>query len=94
MHGSATSHRRCALIQPGLGALCRFEEDALWQEFYTVALQSFEDRGLIAAKRGHVAVLDRTKLETMARDSYGLPEAEYTRLIGLPLSPSSGHKVQ
>ena len=54
----------------------------------TVALQALEDRGLIATKRGQVAVLDRAKLEKVAGDSYGVPEAEYSRLIGLPLGPA------
>src|SRR5215217_2631115 len=31
-------------------------------------------------------VLDQAKLEGVADDSYGVPEAEYARLIGLPLS--------
>ena len=55
----------------------------------TVALQAFEERGLIVTKRGQIAVLDRAGLEAVAGDSYGLCEAEYERLIGLPLSPSS-----
>jgi CRP-like cAMP-binding protein len=51
----------------------------------TVALQTLEERGLISAKRGQVTVLDRAGLEAVAGDSYGLCEAEYERLIGLPL---------
>jgi CRP-like cAMP-binding protein len=51
----------------------------------TVALQTLEERGLISAKRGQVTVLDRAGLEAVAGDSYGLCEAEYGRLIGLPL---------
>ena len=53
----------------------------------TVALQVLEERGLIATKRGQIAVLDRAGLEAVAGDSYGLCEAEYERLIGLPLCP-------
>jgi CRP-like cAMP-binding protein len=53
----------------------------------TVTLQGLEDRGLIATARGQVTVVDRAKLEGVAGDSYGVPEAEYIRLIGLPLSP-------
>jgi len=45
-----------------------------------MALQALEDRGLIATKRGQVTVLDRAKLEKVAGDSYGVPEAEYARL--------------
>jgi CRP-like cAMP-binding protein len=51
----------------------------------TVALQALEERGLISTKRGQIAVLDRARLEAVAGDSYGLCEAEYERLIGLPL---------
>ena len=53
----------------------------------TLALQALEGRRLISTKRGQVTVLDRAKLEEVAGDSYGVPEAEYARLIGLPLSP-------
>jgi len=52
----------------------------------TVALQALEERGLIATKRGQIAVLDRAGLEGVAADSYGAAEAEYERLIGRPVS--------
>ena len=52
----------------------------------TVALQALEERGLIATQRGQVTVLNRAKLEGVAGDSYGAAEAEYERLIGLPVS--------
>jgi len=52
----------------------------------TVALQALEQRGLIATQRGQVTVLNRARLEGVAGDSYGLCEAEYERLIGLPVS--------
>src|SRR3954465_4749009 len=52
----------------------------------TVALQALEERGLIATKRGQIVVLDRAGLEAVAGDSYGAAEAEYERLIGLPVS--------
>jgi CRP-like cAMP-binding protein len=51
----------------------------------TLALQALEGRGLISTKRGQITVLDRVELEGVAGDSYGVPEAEYSRLIGLPL---------
>jgi CRP-like cAMP-binding protein len=54
----------------------------------TQTLQALEDRGLISTKRGQITVLDRAKLEAVAGDSYGVAEAEYARLIGLPLSSS------
>jgi DNA-binding transcriptional MocR family regulator len=52
----------------------------------TEMMKILEDRGLISTKRGQVTVADRAKLEGVAGDSYGVPEAEYARLIGLPLS--------
>ena len=55
----------------------------------TVALQALEDRGMISPKWRRITVLDRAKLEGVAGDSYGVPEAEYARLIGLPLRCSS-----
>jgi CRP-like cAMP-binding protein len=48
----------------------------------TVGLQALEDRGTISLKRGRVMIQDRAKLEAVAGDSYGVPEAEYARLIG------------
>ena len=48
----------------------------------TVALQALEDRGAISTKWRQVTVQDRAKLEDVAGDSYGVPEAEYARLIG------------
>jgi CRP-like cAMP-binding protein len=52
----------------------------------TEMLKVLEDRGLVSTKRGQVTVLNRVQLEAVAGDSYGLCEAEYARLIGLPLS--------
>ncbi len=52
----------------------------------TVALQALEDRGTIGTKWGQITVVDRAKLEVVAAGIYGVPEAEYERLIGLPLS--------
>ena len=37
---------------------------------------------MIQSKRGHVIILDRCTLADLAGDSYGVPEAEYRRLIG------------
>ncbi len=48
----------------------------------TVAIQVIEGNQLIRARRGRIEVLDRAGLEAAAGDSYGLPEAEYARLIG------------
>ena len=55
----------------------------------TDALKILEDRGMISTKRGRVTVLDRMGLDGVAGDSYGVPEAEYARLIGLPLRRAS-----
>jgi CRP-like cAMP-binding protein len=48
----------------------------------TLALQILEGAGVIHAKRGVITVWDRAKLEEIAGGSYGVPEAEYRRLIG------------
>jgi CRP-like cAMP-binding protein len=47
----------------------------------TVATHILEGNGLIRAKRGVVTVLDRGRLEDLADDAYGIPEAEYARLM-------------
>jgi CRP-like cAMP-binding protein len=43
----------------------------------------------IKATRGNVKVLDRAKLRQIADGCYGVPEREYERLIGIPLSAHS-----
>ncbi|WP_339952225.1 Crp/Fnr family transcriptional regulator [uncultured Albimonas sp.] len=48
----------------------------------TEAMHDLERQGLIGLNRGSVAVLDRPGLIAAADGSYGLPEAEYARLIG------------
>lgn len=48
----------------------------------TNALHVLEGARIIRASRGHLTVLDRSRLAKLAGDSYGLPEAEYKRLIG------------
>ena len=48
----------------------------------TVTLHVLEGIGAIRSKRGRVIILDRDKLEELAGDAYGEPEAEYRRLIG------------
>jgi CRP-like cAMP-binding protein len=47
----------------------------------TVAIHSLEHQGLIDGRRGIIKVLDRTGLEKIANSSYGVPEAEYKRLM-------------
>jgi CRP-like cAMP-binding protein len=39
----------------------------------------------IKATRGNIRILDSRKLEDMAGGSYGVPEHEYERLIGIPI---------
>jgi CRP-like cAMP-binding protein len=48
----------------------------------TEALHALESRGLIRAARGNITVRDRKGLEKSAAESYGIPEAEYRRLLG------------
>jgi len=48
----------------------------------TEALQSLEDAGLIQCARGQIIVLDRKAIEKRAGPYYGVPEAEYRRLMG------------
>jgi hypothetical protein len=48
----------------------------------TEAIQILEDKEIISARRGAIEVLDRARLETTAAESYGVPEAEYRRIIG------------
>ncbi|MEO8895833.1 MAG: Crp/Fnr family transcriptional regulator [Rhizomicrobium sp.] len=48
----------------------------------TNALNAFEQRGILAARRGVIEILDRAALEDAANGSYGGPEAEYQRLFG------------
>jgi CRP-like cAMP-binding protein len=47
----------------------------------TTIIHALEGHGLIRAKRASIAVLDREGLERLADDAYGLPEAEYKRLM-------------
>ena len=48
----------------------------------TITLHFLEGAGMIRSKRGRVVIQDREKLEDIAGDAYGRPEAEYRRLIG------------
>jgi CRP-like cAMP-binding protein len=48
----------------------------------TIALHSLEGLGFIKATRGLILVRKREALEEFAGASYGVPEAEYERLIG------------
>ena len=48
----------------------------------TDAIHILEGTHLIKATRGNIRILDRPNLERAAGASYGVPESEYTRLIG------------
>lgn len=48
----------------------------------TVALQELEGLELIRSRRRQVDILDRLGLIPLAHGDYGMPEAEYERLIG------------
>ena len=48
----------------------------------TTALHVLEGNGFIRSERGAITVVNRAALEEFAGDAYGVPEAEYARLIG------------
>jgi CRP-like cAMP-binding protein len=52
----------------------------------TDATHVLESNGMIRAKRGRITVLDRERLEDLADASYGVPEAEYVRVMGQPFA--------
>ncbi len=47
----------------------------------TVALHSFERRGLITTRRGQLTLINRAGIEQVAGSFYGMPEAELKRLM-------------
>ena len=48
----------------------------------TTALHMIEGYGFIRARRGNITIVDRDALVEFADGMYGVPEAEYRRLIG------------
>jgi CRP-like cAMP-binding protein len=50
----------------------------------TEALHVLEGVDIVKAGRGTIRVLNRERLEEIAGGCYGLPEAEYNKLIGKP----------
>ena len=48
----------------------------------TEAVHALESPGLIKRTRGQIVVRDRKGIEQRAGASYGVPEAEYRRLMG------------
>ena len=51
----------------------------------TEALHVLEGVKIVRTSRGRIHLLDRARLEEIAGACYGLPEAEYARLIRVPL---------
>lgn len=59
----------------------------------TTTLHVLEGGHFIRATRGMITVRDRAGLEDLAADAYGVPEADYERLIA-PISKRDGNIVQ
>jgi hypothetical protein len=55
--------------------------ERLRDEAVLLPQRELESRGLIDAGRGAVIVLDRKGIEASAGACYGVPEAEYKRLM-------------
>jgi CRP-like cAMP-binding protein len=55
----------------------------------TEALNELEGKGFIRSNRGAIRILDRDGLLQIAGAAYGVPEAEYARLLGSGLGPSN-----
>jgi CRP-like cAMP-binding protein len=51
----------------------------------TNEIHILEGVNAIRATRGNVRIIDRAKLESIAAGCYGVAEAEYERLMGLPI---------
>lgn len=47
----------------------------------TTAVHLLEGQGLVKATRGRIHVLDRAGLKSVTHGLYGVPEAEYARLM-------------
>ena len=48
----------------------------------TLALQNLEGAGRIKGRHKRIQILDRARLVDLTTGAYGVPEAEYGRLIG------------
>jgi CRP-like cAMP-binding protein len=55
----------------------------------TETLQRLEEVGAIRTTRRNIEVRNRNKLEKCANGCYGKPEAEYQRLMGIPIRPAT-----
>lgn len=49
----------------------------------TTGIQTLQSRGLIRATRGSIEIIDRDGMAVCADGIYGVPEAEYQRLVGV-----------
>ena len=47
----------------------------------TTALRSLEDAGAVKTRRGGIGIRDRDRMRDIAGDAYGVPEAEYARVL-------------
>ena len=56
----------------------------------TEALNILGKKGLITSNRGEIKVIDRPGLEAASNGFYGIPEAEYQRLIGRRIRHGTG----
>ena len=52
----------------------------------TTALRALERRKLVLVKRKAITILNRNGLKRLAKGLYGVPEAEYQRLMGRTVS--------
>jgi CRP-like cAMP-binding protein len=61
----------------------------------TEAMHHLSESDLIASSRGKIEIKDRLGLEQLAAGGYGLAEAEYERLVGVPLrrDPTDPHRT-
>jgi CRP-like cAMP-binding protein len=50
----------------------------------TTALRVLENAGALKTRRGGIGIRDRSILLEIAGEAYGVPEAEYERVLGLP----------
>ncbi len=48
----------------------------------TVAMNLLERAGVVSSKRGIISLLSRKRLERASNGAYGIPEAEYRRVLG------------
>jgi Mn-dependent DtxR family transcriptional regulator len=56
------------------------------RETVTAAALKLQQAGLIRYGRGHIAVLDRRRLEARSCECYALARNEYNRLLPIPLA--------